>query len=106
VFRHQLLRRAVGETIPAPARKALHRQYGEILLTRGDSVARAAGHLLQAAHPGDRASLAELDRAAAQTRCSAPQTAASLALRAVELTSPDDPAALSRPGAAPATLPP
>jgi DNA-binding CsgD family transcriptional regulator len=95
-FRHPLMRRAVGEMIPAPARKALHRQYGEILLTRGDSAARAAGHLLQAAHPGDRTSLAGLDRAAAQTRCSVPQTAASLALRAVELTPPADPAALPR----------
>ena len=57
-FRHQLLRRAVGEMIPRPARKALHRQYGEILLTRGGSADRAAGHLLQAAHPADRASLA------------------------------------------------
>src|SRR5215813_12771437 len=27
-YRHQLLRRAVGEMIPGPARKALHRQYG------------------------------------------------------------------------------
>ena len=51
-FRHQLLRRAVGEMIPRPARKALHRQYGEILLARGESAARAASHLLQAAHPG------------------------------------------------------
>ena len=56
-FRHQLLRRAVGEMIPRPARKALHRQYGQILLTRGESAARAASHLLQAAHPGDPASL-------------------------------------------------
>ena len=54
--------------IPRPARKALHRQYGEILLRRGESAAlAAAGHLLQAAHPGDPASLADLDRAAAQT---------------------------------------
>jgi predicted ATPase len=66
-FRHQLLRRAVGEMIPPPARKALHRQYGEILLTRGEPAARAASHLLQAAHPGDPASLARLDKAAAQT---------------------------------------
>lgn len=95
-FRHPLLRRAVDEMIPAPARKALHRQYGEILLARGDSAACAAGHLLQGAHPGDRTSLAGLDKAAAQTRSSAPQTAASLALRAVELTPPADPAALSR----------
>ena len=34
-FRHQLLRRAVGEMIPRPARNALHRQYGEILLDQG-----------------------------------------------------------------------
>ena len=95
-FRHQLLRRAVGEMIPRPARKALHRQYGEILLARGESAARAASHLLQAAHPGDPASLAGLDQAAAQTLRSAPQTAAGLALRALELTPPADPAALPR----------
>jgi len=95
-FRHQLLRRAVGEMIPRPARKALHRQYGEILLTRGGSAARAASHLLQSAHPGDPASLAGLDTAAAQTLRSAPQTAADLALRALELTLPADPDALSR----------
>jgi DNA-binding NarL/FixJ family response regulator len=95
-FRHQLLRRAVGEMIPRPARKALHRQYGQILLTRGESADRAAGHLLQAAQSGDPASLAGLDLAAAQTLPSAPQTAAGLALRALELTSPADPAALPR----------
>ena len=95
-FGHPLLRRAVGEMIPRPARKALHRQYGEILLARGESADRAAGHLLQAAHPADRASLAGLDKAAAQTLASAPQTAAGLALRALELTPPADPAALAR----------
>ena len=95
-FRHQLLRRAVGEMIPRPARKALHRQYGELLLARGASSARAASHLLQSAHPGDPASLAGLDTAAVQTLRSAPQTAADLALRALELTPPADPAALSR----------
>jgi DNA-binding CsgD family transcriptional regulator len=95
-FRHPLLRRAVGEMIPRPARKALHRQYGEMLLARGESAARAASHLLQAAHEGDPASLAGLDKAAAQTLSSAPQTAAGLALRALELTSPADPAALPR----------
>ena len=94
-FRHQLLRRAVGEMIPRPAYKALHRQYGEILLARGESTARAASHLLQAAHPGDPASLAGLDQAV-QTLGSAPQTAANLALRALELTPSADPAALSR----------
>ncbi len=95
-FRHQLLRRAVGEMIPPPARKALHRQYGEMLLGRGESAARAASHLLQAVRPGDPASLAGLDEATAQTLRSAPQTAAGLALRALELTPPGDPAALPR----------
>jgi DNA-binding CsgD family transcriptional regulator len=95
-FQHELLRRSVGEMIPQPARNALHRQYGEILLTRGESAAQAAGHLLQAAHPGDPASLAGLDKAAAQTLGSAPQTAADLAVRALELTPSADPAALSR----------
>jgi DNA-binding CsgD family transcriptional regulator len=95
-FRHPLLRRAVGDMIPRPARNALHRQYGQMLLSRGDSAAVAAGHLLQAAHPGDPALLADLDTAAAQTLRSAPQTAADLALRALELTPPAAPDALGR----------
>jgi DNA-binding CsgD family transcriptional regulator len=95
-FRHPLLRRAVGELIPPPARNALHRQYGEILLARGQSPARAASHLLQAAHPGDPESLAGLDKAAAATLHSAPQVAADLASRALKLTCAADPAALPR----------
>ena len=95
-FRHELLGRVIGEMIPRPARKALHRQYGQILLSRGESAGRAAGHLLQAAYPGDPASVADLDIAAAQTLPAAPQTAANLALRALELTPPADPDALSR----------
>ena len=96
-FRHQLLHRAVGDMMPRPARKALHRQYGGILLRRGESAALAAAdHLLQAAHPGDPASLVDLDKAAAQTLGVAPQTAADLALRALELTPSTDPGALSR----------
>ncbi len=95
-FRHPLLGRAVGEMVPGPARTALHRQYGQILLGRGETGVLAAGHLLAAAHPGDPGSLADLDTAAAQTLGPAPQTAADLALRAVELTPPADPAALPR----------
>jgi DNA-binding CsgD family transcriptional regulator len=95
-FRQPLVRRAVGDMIPQPARKALHRQYGQILLARGGSAALAASHLLQAAHPGDPVSLAGLDAAAAQTLRSAPQASAGLAVRAMELTDPADPAALSR----------
>lgn len=95
-FRHQLLRRAVRDMIPQPGRKALHRQYGRMLLGRGESAARAAGHLLQAAHSGDQRSLADLDSAVAQLSSSAPWTAADLALRALELTSAASVAALPR----------
>ena len=95
-FRHELLRCAVGEMIPRPARKALHRQYGQFLLGRGETAALAASHLLLATHPGDLALLGDLDAAVAQTLHSAPQTAADLALRALELTPPSDPGALSR----------
>jgi DNA-binding CsgD family transcriptional regulator len=95
-FRHQLLGRAVGDTIPRPARKALHRQYGQILLRRGESAALAAAHLLEAADPGEPASLADLDLAAAQTLRSAPRTAADLTVRALQLTPPADAGTLPR----------
>ena len=95
-FRHALVRSAVAEMIPQPARMALHRQYAQILLGRGGPAALAAGHLLQAAHSRDPASLAGLDQATAQTLPSSPQTAADLATRALELTPPSDPGALPR----------
>jgi DNA-binding CsgD family transcriptional regulator len=95
-FRQPLLRSAVGDMIPRPGRKALHRQYGQILLSRGEPAALAAEHLLQAAHPDIPASLADLDTAAAQTLPSAPQIAARLALEALELTPPGDPGAVPR----------
>ncbi|HEX6448935.1 MAG TPA: AAA family ATPase [Trebonia sp.] len=85
-FRHPLLRRALDDMIPPPGRKALHRQYGQILLRRGESAVVAASHLMQAAEPGNPASLADLDTAAARTLRSAPQTAADLASRVLDLT--------------------
>ena len=90
-FRHDLMWRAIGNLIPGPARKAMHRQFGEILLNRGGSALSAAAHLLEAAHTSDPATLAGLDRAAAETLPSSPQTAARLALRALELTPPTEP---------------
>jgi len=95
-FRHPLLHRAVSDMTPWPARSALHRQYGQILLRRSESPAAAAHHLLRAAYPGDPASLADLDKAAAQMAGRAPQTAVQLALHALELTPSADPGALGR----------
>ena len=82
-FRHPLLGRAVGEMIPRPARSALHGQFGEILLRRGEPAAGVAGHLLEAASTGDAAQLAGLDKAAAELVSSGPQAAARLAVRAL-----------------------
>ncbi|NDU72124.1 AAA family ATPase [Actinomadura sp. DSM 109109] len=96
IFRHDLLRRALDEMTPQPARTALHAQYGGILLANGRSAERAAGHLLQAARAADRAALTGLDEAAVRVRGSAPRAAADLAVRALELTPPGDPAALPR----------
>jgi DNA-binding NarL/FixJ family response regulator len=95
-FRHQLLRRAIGDLIPKPGRTALHRQYGHLLLSRGEPAVQAAGHLLLAADPRDQTSLADLDIAVTKTSQSAPRTAADLALRALELTPAADPEALPR----------
>ena len=85
-FRHELLRRAVRDTIPPPGLRALHRQYGQLLLGRGGAAERAADHLLLAAHGGSPASLADLDTAVTRTLSSTPQTAADLAVRVLELT--------------------
>ncbi len=52
-FRHTLLHRAVDELTPRPARDALHRQYGEILLTRA-SVRRDPAHPGKISGPGRR----------------------------------------------------
>ena len=95
-FRHELLQRAVRDTITPPALTALHRQYGQLLLRRGGAADRAAEHLLLAAQGGGPSSLADLDTAAAQTLGSAPPAAADLAVRVLELTPPGDPDELPR----------
>ncbi len=95
-FRRKLVWHAVVHMIPRPARRALHRQFGEIMLGRGGSAAQAARHLLRAAHANDPASLTGLDKAAAETLESCPKVAATLAQRSVELTDPGDAGALPR----------
>lgn len=95
-FRHGLVWTAVTESVPLPARLALHRQFGGILLARDGSAVAAGEHLLASARPGDTAAIAGLDQAAAEALATAPSTAADLALRALELTTPADPARLPR----------
>ncbi|MGI8334551.1 helix-turn-helix transcriptional regulator [Actinomadura scrupuli] len=95
-FRHHLLWRAVTETISEPIRLALHRQAGAMLLNRGGSAIPAAAHLMRYVRQGDSHALAGLDRAVGEVLASSPQTAADLAVRALELTLPADPGRFDR----------
>ena len=95
-FRRELDRQAVADMLPEPVRRALHRQYGQIVLRRGGSAASAAAHLLKGADRGDTQVIAGLDRAAAEVLPLSPQIAADLALRALELSSATDPGRSAR----------
>lgn len=88
-FRDDLTWRAVTEIIPQPLARALRRQFGQILLDRGSEL-RAAGYLARGARRDDKPALREMDRVVRTVLPSAPETAADLAARALELTSPED----------------
>jgi ATP/maltotriose-dependent transcriptional regulator MalT len=62
-----------------------------MLLGHGGSAVRAATHLMISARPDDRRALAGLDQAAQELLSSSPQSAADLALRALDLTTLSDP---------------
>jgi DNA-binding CsgD family transcriptional regulator len=85
-FRHELLWRLVADSVPPPVRRALHREAGEMLLGRGDSAVTAAQHLLHGAQRGDVRSIDGLVSAAKAVLWNAPDAAAELAVRALELT--------------------
>lgn len=91
-FRHELIWRAIVDTVPAPVRQALHRQIGELLIGRQDAAAAAASHLVRGVRPGDDRALARLDQVIATVLPRSPQSAAELAVHALELTGPAEPA--------------
>ena len=95
-FRHDLLWQAVTETVNLPVRQALHRQAAEALLRRGGSAIPAAAHLMRYARPGDPSALKGLDRAVDEVLQTSPQSAADLAVRALELTPAADPGRFDR----------
>ena len=90
-FGSELVWRAVADSVPPSARQALHRQIGEYLLGQGGSAIEAAEHLAEAGRPCAPAALARLGRAGQTLLAAAPQTAAEVALRALDLTDPGDP---------------
>ncbi len=89
VFRHDLMRRAVAEAIPAPTRQLLHRQAGELFIARG-AAQNAAAHLLKGARHQDPAVMASLQAAATQLARTHPQAAADLFVRVLDLTPASD----------------
>jgi DNA-binding CsgD family transcriptional regulator len=95
-FRHELVWRAVVAALPPPVRHALHHQIGKILLDRGDSAMRAAGHLIEGIRPGDARTLTGLDRAVTEVLATSPRAAADLAVQAVELSDLADPGRFAR----------
>jgi DNA-binding CsgD family transcriptional regulator len=91
VFRHDLLREAVYQRLPASLREALHREVASALLARGVSPVDAAVHLSLGARPGDRHTAFLLADAAQQIAMTAPASAAEVLQRALVLLPKDDP---------------
>jgi DNA-binding CsgD family transcriptional regulator len=94
-FRDTMTWRGVTESIPRSLSRALHRQYAQLLRDRGNTL-QAAAHLIEGARQDDSRMLQELDLAARELLPRSPQTAADLAVHALELTSPEDPGRADR----------
>jgi DNA-binding CsgD family transcriptional regulator len=82
-FRHEVIRQALYESLPASARNAVHLQAGQALAAAGVPVERAAQHLL-AGTTIDPTTLEWLVRSAGQLTARAPDLAADLLARACD----------------------
>jgi DNA-binding CsgD family transcriptional regulator len=89
-FRHDLLRQAVYESLPASARFALHRDAAGALERTGASAVRIAGQLAIGAVPGDIHAIAAMQRAVSDLTPTSPGAAAGLALRVLDLMGEQD----------------
>jgi DNA-binding CsgD family transcriptional regulator len=87
VFRHEVIRQALAESLPPSVRNALHLQAGQALAAAGAPVERAAQHLL-AAMTLDAPALAWLAGSADRLSVRAPALASDLLCRAVEVADP------------------
>jgi DNA-binding CsgD family transcriptional regulator len=84
-FRHDLVRDAIYEDLPAGARRALHVQAARRLAEAGRDATSVASHYLAGASPGDRDAVTWLERAAQDALSTAPSVAATLLTAAAEL---------------------
>jgi DNA-binding CsgD family transcriptional regulator len=90
-LRHDLVREAVYDDVPAATRAVTHGRCAEHLLATGRDALTAAPHLRAAAQLGDARAVQVLRRAADQSLGPLPETAAELAKRAFELVPASDP---------------
>ena len=90
-FRHDLLREALYEDLPASVRVGLHREAGRRLAASGAAALGVAEHLARGAGAGDSEAVAWLTRAASEAAPRSPAVAAELLERAIGLAGPADP---------------
>ncbi|HMI25185.1 MAG TPA: AAA family ATPase, partial [Streptosporangiaceae bacterium] len=84
-FRHDLIRDAIYEDLPASVRGALHREAGQRLAAAGAPASQVAEHLARGARRGDAEAIGWLARAARQAAVTSPGVAAGLFGRAIGL---------------------
>jgi hypothetical protein len=91
-FRHDLIRQAMYEAVPASVRKALHRQVAQSLADAGLPLGQIAAHLLAAAPDGlDSWALDRLAQHAKALASQAPELAAELLSSAMSRVEQEDP---------------
>lgn len=90
-FRHDLIREAVHDTLPASARRALQRQAAGLMLARGAPPLQVASLLVAGADMGDRVAAETLLSAARTLRALDATAAADLGRKALDMIGPDDP---------------
>ena len=91
VFRHDLIREAVRDTLPVSARRSLQRQAVDVLLAAGALPVEVAVQLAASAEPDDATAVRTLRDASRALAGSDPGRAADLSLRALDLAGRDDP---------------
>ncbi|MBV9142393.1 MAG: AAA family ATPase [Pseudonocardiales bacterium] len=90
-FRHELIRDACYDALPAPVRLALHREAATVVQHEGRSAMEVAEHLVRCGQPGNDRAKDVLQQAVAELVPTAPGTAADLTLRMLALFDEHDP---------------
>lgn len=91
MFRHDMIREAAYNQLPAVARPALHADAAAALRSEGAPLSRIAGQYAAGARQGDAAAIETLAAAAGELFATSPDAAADLVVRALDLLSGDDP---------------